>query len=77
MTAIVRIALQRPYTFVVLALLLLIVLALDAVLLARFWGVVSRLLRRITGGALLARNRVVHLAAFQRHAASNPFDPLH
>ena len=33
--------------------------------------------RRITGGALLARNRVVHLAAFQRHAASNPFDPLH
>jgi len=33
--------------------------------------------RRITGGALLARDRVVHLAAFQRHAASNPFDPLH
>ncbi len=33
--------------------------------------------RRITGGALLARNRVVHLAAFQRPAASNPFDPLH
>lgn len=33
--------------------------------------------RRITGGALLARDRVVHLAAFQRHAISNPFDPLH
>ena len=33
--------------------------------------------RRITGGALLARDRVVHLAAFQRRAVSNPFDPLH
>jgi hypothetical protein len=33
--------------------------------------------RRITGGALLARDRVVHLAAFQRPAVSNPFDPLH
>jgi HemY protein len=41
----------RVETTIWFALLLLIVLALAAVLLARFWGVVSRLLRRITGGA--------------------------
>jgi len=33
--------------------------------------------RRITGGAIVARERVVHLAAFHRHPESNPFDPLH
>jgi hypothetical protein len=33
--------------------------------------------RRITGGALVARDRVVHLAAFHRHPEGNPFDPLH
>lgn len=33
--------------------------------------------RRITGGALVARDRVVHLAAFQRQPEGNPFDPLH
>ena len=33
--------------------------------------------RRITGGAIVARDRVVHLAAFHRHPESNPFDPLH
>ena len=33
--------------------------------------------QRITGGALLSKNRVVHLAAFQRHPAGNPFDALH
>lgn len=33
--------------------------------------------RRIMGGALVARDRVVHLTAFQRHPEGNPFDSLH